>query len=105
MLSQLEYRLNYLVDAVIQPSATSLIELTLWLAVFKSSGQTLINGFPFEAYVGYAVWAAFVGRVTSTWMYEFRMMEEIDSGSINSSLVRPMSFFEYYLSQFMVTSL
>jgi ABC-2 type transport system permease protein len=32
-------------------------------------------------------------------MYEFRMIEEISSGSINSLIVRPMSFYEYYLSQ------
>lgn len=29
------------------------------------------------------------------------MHEEIESGSINGLLVRPMSFFEYYLSQFL----
>lgn len=32
-------------------------------------------------------------------MYEFRMIEEISSGTINSLIVRPMSFYEYYLSQ------
>lgn len=73
----------------------------MWVALFKGAGQQTINGFPFEAYVGYAVWAAFIARVTSTWMYEFRMIDEIDSGSINSLLVRPFSFFEYYLSQFL----
>ena len=34
-------------------------------------------------------------------MYELRMIEEIDSGTINSLIVRPFSFFEYYMSQFM----
>lgn len=34
-------------------------------------------------------------------MYEFRMVEEIDSGSVNSVLTRPISFYEFYLSQFM----
>lgn len=34
-------------------------------------------------------------------MYEFRMTEEIESGSINGLIVRPFSFYEYYLSQFL----
>lgn len=54
-----------------------------------------------EHYLAYALWAPFVARITSNWMYEFRMIEEIESGSLNSLLVRPMSFFEYYLSQLM----
>ncbi len=32
-------------------------------------------------------------------MYESRMIEEVELGTINGLLVRPMSFFEYYLSQ------
>lgn len=34
-------------------------------------------------------------------MYEFRMVDEIDSGTVNSVLARPISFYEYYLSQFL----
>ena len=79
----------------------ALIELTLWLAVFRGSGRTELAGFGETHYLAYALWAAFVARVTSTWMYEFRMVEEIESGSVNGVLVRPISFFEYYLSQFM----
>lgn len=80
---------------------TSLIEVTLWFALFKSAGTAEINGFGIDSYLAYAVWAAFVSRITSTWMYEYRMIEEIDTGSINSLLVRPLGFFEYYMSQFM----
>ncbi len=47
------------------------------------------------------MWGTFLARITSNWMYEFKMVDEIESGSINGLLVRPMSFFEYYLSQFM----
>lgn len=101
VLSNLEYRLNFFVDAIAQPLITSLIELTVWFALFKGNELTQINGFKLEAYLAYAIWGAFMARITSTWMYEFRMIEEIDSGSINSLLTRPLSFFEYYMSQFM----
>jgi ABC-2 type transport system permease protein len=33
-------------------------------------------------------------------MYEHRMISEIDTGSVNSILVRPISFYEFYLGQF-----
>jgi ABC-2 type transport system permease protein len=78
-----------------------LIETTLWIALFKSSGKTEIAGFGENYYLAYVLWAAFIGRITSTWMYEFRMIEEIELGTVNSLLARPVSFFEYYISQFM----
>lgn len=58
-------------------------------------------GFPKEYYLAYALWAAFFARISSNWMYEFRMIDEIDTGSVNSVLARPISFYEYYLGQFM----
>jgi ABC-2 type transport system permease protein len=99
VLSNLEYRLNFFTDAVLQPFCTSLIELTLWFAVFASATTSSIGGFTREYYLAYALWTAFVARIATSWMYEFRMIEEIESGTINGLLVRPISFFEYYLSQ------
>lgn len=97
--SNIEYRLNFLVDALVQPSLSSVVEVVLWISIFAGAGMTLIGGFPVESYISYALWATFMGRISSSWMYEFRMIDEIDSGSINSLIVRPMSFYEYYLSQ------
>lgn len=101
MISNLEYRFNYFSDAILQPVASTLIELTLWYAVFASASATEIGGFGRDHYLAYALWGAFISRITANWMYEFRMIDEIDSGSVNSALVRPFSFYEYYLSQFM----
>ena len=78
-----------------------MIELTLWAAIFTSSGAVSIAGYDKSHYLSYILWAAFVGRMNSSWMYEFRMVAEVESGSINSLIVRPTSFYEYYLSQFM----
>lgn len=79
----------------------TLIEILLWIAIFESVQSLEIGGFPKENYLSYALWAAFVSRISSTWMYEHRMIEEIELGTVNSILTRPLSFFEYYLSQFM----
>ncbi len=86
---------------MLQPALSTLIEFTLWFAVFRGLATAELAGFTRENYLAYALWAGFVGRITSNWMYEFRMIEEIDLGSINGLLMRPISFYEYYLSQFM----
>jgi len=101
ILSQLEYRFNFFTDAVIQPSIVGLIEVTIWSAIIASTGTNLLNGYPRESYLAYALWAAFFARIGANWMYEFRMVEEIESGTVNSVLARPISFYEYYLSQFL----
>jgi len=101
IVSNLEYRLNYFVDAIIQPVLTTGIEILLWFAIFKGSQSQLIAGFDRANYLSYALWAAFFARIATSWMYEFKMIEEVSSGTLNSLLVRPMSFYEYYLSQLM----
>jgi ABC-2 type transport system permease protein len=101
VLSQLEYRFNLFTDAVLQPFLTGVIEVTLWSAIIASTATGTLAGFSRESYLAYALWAAFFTRISTNWMYEYRMMEEIDSGSVNSVLSRPISFYEYYLGQFM----
>lgn len=99
MLSNLEYRLNFFVDALVQPSLSCIVEIVLWSSIFSTSGLSTIAGFTEDYYIAYALWAVFLARISSSWMYEFRMVNEIESGTINGLLARPMSFYEYYLSQ------
>lgn len=101
IVSNLEYRFNFIVDAFIQPILTVGIEVLLWLAIFKTASTGQIGGFSKETYLAYAVWAPFLGRIAISWMYESMMVEEVGSGSINTILTRPLSFYEYYLSQMM----
>lgn len=98
---QLQYRFNLISDALIQPIMVAAIEIVLWMAIFKYSKTAAIGAFSKTYYFSYFVWAAFVARISSNWSYEHRMIEEIDSGSINSILVRPTRFFDYYLGQFL----
>jgi ABC-2 type transport system permease protein len=101
IVTNLEYRLNYFVDAIVQPLMTTGIEILLWLGVFAGTSAVTIGGFSKEYYLSYALWAAFFARIATSWMYEFRMIEEVSSGTINSLITRPMGFYEYYLSQLM----
>jgi ABC-2 type transport system permease protein len=97
--SNLEYRLNFLLDSLFQPMVSSIVEMVLWTAIFLGAQATEIAGFGKNYYLAYALWTTFIARITVNWMYEFRMIEEIDGGSINGLLSRPMSYYEYYLSQ------
>ena len=99
--TNLEYRLNYFIDAIVQPSLTTGVEILLWFAIFKGAQTLEINGFTRDYYLSYAMWSAFFARIATSWMYEYRMITEIDLGTINGLLVRPMSFYEYYFSQLM----
>ncbi|MCX7978094.1 MAG: ABC-2 family transporter protein, partial [Bdellovibrionaceae bacterium] len=99
--TQLEYRLNFFVDAIIQPLLTVGIEFLLWFAVFRSIEGSTVAGFTLQDYLAYAIWAPFFARIAVNWMYEYRMISEIETGSVNTILTRPVSFYEYYLSQFM----
>lgn len=101
VLSQLEYRINFLIDALVQPMLSAVIEVMLWMALLTGMNTETLGGFGREYYLAYALWATFMGRVTTNWMYEFNMLNDIDSGKVNSLLVRPISFYEFYLSQFL----
>lgn len=81
--------------------ASTAIEVTLWMAMLSGMGKNSLGGFSREYYLAYALWATCIGRITSNWMYEFTMLDDIDTGRVNSILVRPISFYEFYLSQFM----
>lgn len=100
ILSQLEYRTNFIIDAWIQPIITTAIEVTLWMALISAMGGGALGGFPREYYLGYALWANFLGRITTNWMYAYIMMEDIDTGKVNTILTRPISFYEFFLFQF-----
>lgn len=101
MLAQTEYRFNFLTDTIVQPAIIAVIEVAIWSAIIGSTDEGSLGGFGRESYIAYALWAAFFARIGANWMYEYRMVSEIDTGAVNSVLTRPISFYEYYLSQFM----
>jgi ABC-2 type transport system permease protein len=100
VLSQTEYRINFVIDVLVQPVLSTTIEVMLWMAMLTGMGVNTLGGYGRESYLAYALWATFVGRVTTNWMYEFTMLDEIDSGRVNAILMRPITFYEFYLSQF-----
>ena len=88
-------------DAALQPVLTAGVECALWAGIFGASGAQTIGGFPRSSYLAYALWTPFFARAAANWMYEFRMTEDVSSGAVNATLSRPISFYEFYLGQFM----
>src|ERR1035437_9243442 len=101
ILSHLEYRVDFFVDTILQPFLSTCMELAMWSSILTVAGISQLNGFSRASYLSYVLWATFVARVTANWSYEMEMEDEIESGHINAILLRPISFFEYYLSQFL----
>lgn len=93
--------MNFTVDAVVQPVLSAGVEVIMWSVIMAGLATDTLGGFGREYYLAYALWANFVGRVTTNWMYEFIMLDEIDTGKVNSVLVRPISYYEFFLAQFM----
>jgi ABC-2 type transport system permease protein len=97
---QLEYRLNFAMDVLIQPSLTACIEVAIWFSLLQSfNGQ--LGGYSSRDYLMYVLWAAFFARQMGTWSYDFTIASEIQMGSINALLTRPISYFEFQFFQFM----
>jgi ABC-2 type transport system permease protein len=101
MVTNLQYRFNFFIDALVQPSIAICIETLLWLSIFSMSQNTQIGGFDKNMYLAYVAWAPFLSRIGISWMYEGMMINDVTSGGINITLSRPISFYEYYLSQLM----
>lgn len=98
--SNIEYRFNFLVDSWVNPLVSTTVEMAMWWTMFQAMGVKILGGFSREYYLSYVTWAVFFSRISANWMYEFRMTQEVESGSLNSILVRPMNFYEFYLGQF-----
>ncbi len=101
MLSNLEYRFNFILDACVQPIISTSIDIMFWTSLFTLMGKDSFAGYGLKSYLGYLLWATFFSRISSNWMYEFRMIREIESGAINSILTRPFTFYEFYCGQFL----
>lgn len=99
--TQLEYRFNAIADWCLNPLISTVVELAMWWTMFRAMGVSVLGGFSQEYYLSYVTWATFFSRIAANWMYEFRMLQEVESGGINAILVRPISFYEFYLGQFM----
>lgn len=101
MLANLEYRFNFIIDSCVQPLFSTIVDLALWSSLFQLMKVDQLGGFSKASYLSYMLWASFFSRIAANWMYEMRMIKEVESGAINSVLTRPFTFYEFYCGQFL----
>jgi ABC-2 type transport system permease protein len=83
---------------LVVPICTFIVEAAFWTGLIHASGSPLLAGFPLPYYLGYFLWLILqLGSLN--WRFERIMISEINSGAVNSLLLRPSSFFEYHLGQ------
>lgn len=98
--ARLEYRLNFVLDILIGPCVQFLIEAAFWLGCFQIAGLKEIGSFTAPQYLAYLLWLM-LQFGAANWRFERAMILEINSGQVNAHLVRPGSFYEFQLGQFL----
>lgn len=94
--SRLAYPLNFVMAVAVIPLCTFLVEAAFWSGLIHASGNPLLGGFPVSYYLGYFLWLILqLGSIN--WAFGRTMIAEINSGAVNSLLLRPSSFYEYHL--------
>ncbi len=100
IIAKCEYRFNSLIGIVVLPLVSFGVELAFWLGVFATSGQATIGGYSLPQYVTYLLWIMLqVG--SANFRFERVMIQEINTGAVNAFLLRPTSFYEYHLGEFL----
>lgn len=101
----LEYRANALIGLFAILSGL-FIEYQIWTLIFSSGNKTNIaiqgstNGYTFDQLIIFIFLSIIVGQLKSSWITSSQMIMEIRQGLISKYLIRPISYFWYYLMMF-----
>lgn len=100
VINSLVYRFDFITGFILFPVIFYGIEAAFWLGIFQASGQATIGGYHLADYLAYLLW--FLTQFGSMNLRSERMMiEEVNSGAVNSILLRPTSYYEFQLGQFL----
>lgn len=96
--SKTAYPIDFIMGILIVPTSYFLTESAFWAGLIHASGHTHLAGFSISYYISYFLWLMLqLGSIN--WIFERKMIAEINSGAVNALLLRPSSFFEYHLCQ------
>lgn len=94
----LAYPLNFFMAVLLTPLCTFFVEAAFWTGLIYASGSPTLNGFSAPYYISYFLWLV-LQLGTLNWSFDRKMIIEINSGEVNSLLLRPSSFYEYHLGR------
>ncbi len=100
IISNLAYRFDFIMGFILFPVIIYAIEAAFWVGIFHASGQATIGGYHLADYLAYLLW--FLTQFGSMNLRSERVIiEEVNSGAVNSILLRPTSYYEFQLGQFL----
>ena len=97
MLASTAYRFHFFFS-IISSILYFLIYYFLWMAIYESSGNIIINGMTFHQVIVYICMAYSIFILFKTWT-EWRMSRNIISGQIMMDLIKPYNFHHANLAQ------
>ena len=105
IITALEYKANSVVG-LFAICTGLLIEYLVWSMVYESQGNVdSIDGWKFNRLIAYIFLAMIVGQLKSSWVTAHEMILQIRQGFMNQYIVKPLSFFNYHLMNFIGTNI
>src|SRR5689334_12201367 len=96
--SKTAYPIDFIMGILIVPITYFLAESAFWAGLIHATGKSELAGFSVSHYISYFLWIMLqLGSIN--WIFERKMIAEINSGAVNALLLRPSSFFEHHLGQ------
>lgn len=96
--SRIAYPLDFCMAIAVLPLCNFIVEVAFWSGLIYSTGSSTFAGYSVSNYIAYYLWLILkLGSIN--WRFEKLMISEINSGAVNSLLLRPSSFYEYHLGQ------
>lgn len=94
----LEYRSDFFLS-LISTIFPIVIQISLWSAIYKTTGQGAIYGYSYSQMIMYTILVALVGKFLATG-FEWEMNDDIKNGGLSKYIVRPINYIYYRLSCF-----
>jgi len=97
--SSLEYRVNFLLG-LLSCLFPILIQIFLWNAIFRSTGEGGVFGYTEGEAIAYAVLAALFSRMVATG-FEYEIAGDVKNGQLSKFVVQPIHYFAFRLCTFL----
>lgn len=96
--SAMEYRTDFLLS-LISGGFIVAVQCFLWTAVFRSSSDTVIQGYTYSQMIVYSVLSGVVSKLVSAG-FEGEIANDIKTGGLSKFIAQPISYFAYRLCSF-----
>jgi len=94
----MEYRVDFMLS-IVSGVFIMIVQCALWTAVFKSSPQSVINGYTYKEMITYSIFSGVVSKLVAAG-FEGEIANDIKSGGLSKFLTQPQNYFLYRFFNF-----